>query len=220
MRNFISKYHYKDETITVLFKIFLPGVILLLLLIFFSFLTRIDFGLLSRDVNGIFDAPPYVGMLSNIGCILWSFTVAVLFFTYVLLIKLGDLKKQSRFILFSGALSLLLLVDDMFLLHEYVMPVYLKFHDSIFYFIYGFSVILIVYFYFRIILQSDFLLFISAFVLFALSAFFSESQDYFNIVIPYQHILEDGTKFLGILIWFIYFTSTSYTFIISLKKSI
>jgi hypothetical protein len=218
MENISLRNLFKKSTISDLLKMFLPGFLFLMLLIFFSFLTKTDFGLLSRDVNGIFDAPPYVGLLSNIGCIFWSFTVAILFFTYKLSIVLDNNKKQSNFLLLSGALSLLMLMDDMFLFHEYVVPVYLHLHDSLFYFIYGLSVILIFYFYFKLILKSDYILFLIAFVFFAMSGFFSESQDYFSIALPHQHILEDGTKFLGILSWFFYFVITCYKYMLSFKK--
>ncbi len=208
----------KKNALITLFKLFFPGIMLLLILIAFSYLTDTYFGLLSRDVNGIHNAPPYIGMLSNTGILIWAFTVAVLFLSYKLSTILDQDKKQSGFLLFSGGLTLLMLIDDMFLFHDYVIPVYLNLHDSIFYFIYGISVILIFYFYFNLILKTDYILFIAAFVFFGMSGFFSESFYYFGIKLPQPHILEDGTKFIGILCWFFYFVRTSYRYILSLYK--
>ena len=215
METITFKNLFKKHSLIALIKIFTPGVLFLLILIVLSALTHTYFGLFSRDVNGIYDAPPYIGILSNVGIVLWSFTVAVLFLTYKLSKVLDSNKKLSGFLIFSGGLSLLMLIDDLFMLHDYVFPIYLHFHDSIFYFIYGISVIMIFYFYFDLILKSDYLLFLAAFGFFALSGFFSESIYYFGIKIPHQHIFEDGTKFIGIISWFFYFIRTCYRYILN-----
>ena len=210
---------FNKHSIITLMKIFLPGILFLMILIVFSVLTDTYFGLLSRDVNGIYNAPPYIGMLSNTGIILWSFTVAILFATFKLSLILDKNKAQSKFLLFTGGLSLLMLIDDLFMLHEYVIPIYFHLHDSLFYFIYGLSVILICFFYFNLILKTDYILFLAAFLLFALSGFFSESVDYFGIKVPQQHFFEDGTKFIGIVSWFFYFVRTCYRYIINLLRT-
>lgn len=219
MENITLKNLFSKNIIIVLLKLFFPGILFLFLLIAFSFKLHVDFGMLSRDVNGIFNAPPYVGMLSNFGIFLWSLTAAVVLFTYKLSIAFDQNKRQSHFLLFAGLLTVLMFIDDLFMLHEYIFPIYLHLPDSLFYFVYGLSVILIFYFYFDLVNNSDYVLFIGAFMLFGLSGFCSEAWDYFGIRVPYQHILEDGTKFLGILSWFFYFTRLSYQYLSLLLKT-
>lgn len=216
MENITLKNLFQKNTIVDLVKLLLPGIVFLLILIFLSFLTKTHFSLFSRDVNAIFDAPPYIGILSNVGIVLWSFTVAILFFSYLLSKELH--LNKSGFFLFSGILSLVMLIDDLFMLHDHIFPMYINSSDYLFYFIYGGSVILIFYFYFQFIMNSDYVLLLMAFVLFAMSGIFDEGLSYFGIVFPHRHILEDGTKFLGILSWFSYFSRICYRYILFRAK--
>lgn len=66
---------------------------------------------------------PYVGWVSNLGVIGWGVgAVAATFAAQVTLVR-GD-RSESAFLLVGGVLALLLMLDDLYQLHEYVLPRY------------------------------------------------------------------------------------------------
>lgn len=101
----------------------------------------------------------------------------------------------------SGLITLMLLVDDLFLLHEEVYRDYLLIPEKITLFAYGSIVLLYLAVFRKTILQTNFLLMGLAITFFALSIAVdlltgNDSQIGF--------LLEDGAKFLGIVGWSAY----------------
>ncbi len=70
----------------------------------------------TRDPQSLGNLPSYAGLLSNIGIILWSTAVAIAIFTAFLVTE------KQLFLLQAGALSALLGLDDVFQLHDVVLP--------------------------------------------------------------------------------------------------
>lgn len=65
---------------------------------------------------------PYLGLISNLGVLLWNAAAAVCIFA---VFYLNNAKAERRYILFmffSGVISALLMVDDFFLAHEKIYP--------------------------------------------------------------------------------------------------
>lgn len=111
----------------------------------------------------------------------------------------------------SGCLTTTLLLDDLFLLHEFVLPTYLKIPEKVVYLIYVILVFVYLIKFRRIIQNTEFIVLLLAFAFFG----FSVSIDSSLISIPKSWIenkdiyfLEDSSKFLGIISWFTYFTRT------------
>jgi len=151
---------------------------------------------------------PFIGILSNIGILIWSFTVAICLFSSVILLK-NKKTEASIFLLFSSLLTMFLLLDDLFMFHERIFPQYLHIPQKTVYS--GYLITIILYFIkFRkfIILKTEYI------VLFLACGFFGLSILY-DMIMPQSHdsinyLIEDGLKFYGITTWFIFFVRTSY----------
>lgn len=212
MANITLTNSFKRDSISTLLKIFVPGVAFIGLMAIYAFVFDIRFTSLSRDPIQTLEAKPYIGIMSNVGIIFWCATAAILFFSY----KLARLQHkpiyQARFFLYSGFLTVLMLIDDLFLLHDVIFLHYLQISEKLFYYFYAGSVIALVISFRKIILNSDYILLILTFGFLASSAFTDFLLE-FGVYIPYPYLVEDGFKFLGIISWFAYFIRTSYKYI-------
>lgn len=206
---------YKRESILLLVKIFVPVIVFLWVIFTFGKMNGVSFGYLSRDaIQTLWHEPNaevnfYIGFLSNIGVIFWCFTVAILFFSFKIALDNGIPKKVYQFFFFSGILSLLLLVDDFFLMHDVIIPYYIHISEKFLYLFYGLYVLALFYLFREIIWESDYLLFLLAFASLA-SSVITDVLLTVGISIKETYLFEDGFKFIGIISWFIYFSRTCY----------
>ena len=68
----------------------------------------------TRDPTVVLGGPSYIGFISNIGILFWAFTAAICLFSSVIH-KQGNNQATSQFLLYSGLLTLWLLLDDLLL---------------------------------------------------------------------------------------------------------
>lgn len=66
------------------------------------------------------DTNPLVSFLSNLGALLWCASCTICFFT-AYSIQSKYRKKDFDFLLYSGIFSLILLFDDFFMVHDYLI---------------------------------------------------------------------------------------------------
>lgn len=193
----IAQYHSNRLVIAILLTIsaFLIGIVLL-----FHFLGEIPFGNLTRDPSAIMGAPFHTGILSQIGIFFWSASAAICMFTAKVISKYPDSLKLKRFLIFSGLLTMLLALDDIFLLHESVFP-YLGIHEKVVYATYAGLVLFYLIKFWPIILDTKYIFLVMALGFFALSVIFDKSS--IPGIDPY--LLEDGAKIVGIVSWLFYF---------------
>jgi len=193
----------KDLT-PLLLKFYLPSMLLLAGLLFLKLVYNIKISNLTRDPIQVLGGDPSIGILSNLGNLLWVATASITFYTSFLLRKATNQQSAARFLLFSALLTSFLLVDDLFLMHDMVLPMIFNLHEFIVYGFYGVTVALYLLVFYREILASEFVLLGLA------GAFLAGSMlldfVYYYVEIPYVFLLEDGAKFLGIVTWFLYFT--------------
>lgn len=187
----------------IIFSIYAPVLVLLVIL---KLQNRISVQTLTRDVSAVANAPFYSGAISNLGVLVWGAAVAITWFSFSLLREIGVNKEFSRFFLFSSGLTSILLLDDLFLVHEQVFPKYLNVPEKLVFVGYGIIILLYLVKFRKTILKTDFLLLILAFGFFGLSVVI----DLLPIVesrlgIEDQFLLEDGFKLLGILSWLTYY---------------
>lgn len=197
----------------------MPSLFFLALLFISAKMMEMDFSYLSRDPIQTLNSKPYVGVLSNTGIFFWCFTIAILFFSTKIAHDLGRPKILYHFFLSSGLLTLLMMIDDIFLMHDVIFPEYLHLSEYFFYIFYGSSVVAILYFFRKIILESDYILFLLAFALLA-SSVITDILLVIGVKVPSAYFVEDGSKFLGIISWFIYFVRVCYTHIKPAPKGI
>ncbi|MGM0408735.1 MAG: hypothetical protein ACQERU_12185, partial [Bacteroidota bacterium] len=161
--------------------------------------TTYEIHMLTRDPVSVLNGPAFIGVLSNIGNLVWAFTVAIIFYS-VLIQQMQQKKNEILFLLSSGIITTILLIDDFFMFHEKIAPGYLKIPEHIMYLIYVLLITLYLILSIKKILRTDYIFLMMA--LFFLGA--SVITDLFEVEGDWL-LLEDGLKFLGIISWFIYF---------------
>ena len=215
---------------------FLLSMILLVALLSFSiiisFYNNVPFSYLSRDVVSVVDQPIFIGFLSNLGMVGWSFGAGFCLIGFLLLHR--ENRKQAWFFMYAFLLTTLLLMDDLFLIHEELMPNVLNISTKIWFLVYIGSVIGFFVLFYKQILRSNYFLLLFAFGFFGLSIILdiqslgldklvNQSSILFHdpatSVAGYKdhedlaYFMEDGAKFGGILLWAIYFGITAVSFV-------
>ncbi len=139
----------------------------------------------------------YYGAISNVGVMLWTSSAAVcLFAGLVLATSLGFTVKSCALIA-GGALTGVLAVDDLFLLHDDLLP----FHgidEKLTFAVYGAGILSYLFFFRNAVLDGNI-------VMLTLSLFFfgvSTVADLFQHAADQQLVLiEEITKFFGVVFW-------------------
>ena len=209
----------KSITIQSLSRAFVLPIGILLLVIYLAVWVKIPLTDLMRDPTAVADIAPYVGFVSNIGILLWCATAVICLFSWQLLRVSENRSQHLPFIFWSGLLTVILMLDDLFLLHEDIFPNELGISQKIIIILY-FGLVAGWLFYFRgIILSGDFTFLILALGFFGLSI----GVDYLDepveqIVGQWRIFFEDGFKLLGIGIWLYYFASMTKGQLMTLFK--
>jgi hypothetical protein len=143
------------------------------------------------------------GTLSNIGVILWIATGAVLLFTASLLARFSRPLGRSPYLWF-GMFTLLLGIDDMFVIHEYAREWggAVGLGELRLITLYGLAFLLLVVAFRSFVAQTTFWLLPVA------GAFFASSV-FFDFVFHDWDLLEDGPKLFGIGTWAVFFVGTA-----------
>ena len=159
---------------------------------------------LTRDTAAIGQLPFYAGFLSQIGILLWAASAMLCFFSATVLPNCrASYRKLKRFLFVSAFLTLILGLDDAFLLHETVFP-QLGIPSKVTYVSYG--VFLLAYFlgFYTLILKTDHILIAIALGFFGISI----AIDMLNLSGQRAFLFEDGAKLVGIVSWLVYFFQT------------
>jgi hypothetical protein len=174
----------------------------------------IPIGHLTRDPALVVHIPIYIGAFSIVGILFWFSSTAICLFSATLV---SPRKQRSlrQFLLVSGLFTLLLVLDDLFLLHEEVFPKYVGIPERVVEASYGILMLLYLLKFRAVIFKTEFLLFGLALGLFG----FSLGLDVLPQDIYFRHLLEDGSKFAGIVTWLAYFARVSYSGIKSSLKN-
>lgn len=188
-----------------LIKIHVGILIFFVLVIAIRIYTKIPIPFLTRDPVSLLHGPYYYGYLSKIGILIWCAAAAICFFGFFMLRKLKHEKEYAYFLLASGVITLMLLVDDFFLLHENMLNSIIRNSEALFYGLYAVIMLLYLFRFRNSIIQTDFVYMMLALLFFGISVIFDVLQE-FDITLKHGHyILEDGTKLIGMFHWLIYF---------------
>ena len=156
---------------------------------------------LAKDPAQVVGYEPYIGMLSNWAVLLWFASAVICLFTEIILRKSGAALRPRLFFLASGILSLTLALDDLFLLHDVILPNTLEIRESIFYLMYLVTTILYILIFLREIHQKEYILFWISFLL----LFYSRG---YPVLLPFLREYEtpgDMLKYFGIVFWLAFF---------------
>ena len=188
----------------------LPSSILYLAVLYISYLNDIKLSLVVRDLAQTCGYPIGVGMISNLGILLWGAAASICLFTTFSEDINSDI---CKLLLLGGAFSGLLCVDDFFLLHDrYIGPDFLNVtYLSI-------SIFLLVRFQ-RILKKIGVFNLIISILFLGLSIFFDGViQQVFNQNYELTQLIEEGFKFIGITCWLNFWCKAS-SYALKLGKS-
>lgn len=158
----------------------------------------IPFVVFTRDVFSTAEVPVYTGLLSNVGILLWAAGVAICLFVRVA----GSRADAGGFLLVSALLTAVLLVDDLFMLHEWVIPRVLGIPEEAVLTGYAAAAIAYAAAYRARIRERAPLVFTGAIALLAGSVFLDLLE---SPPAPMWHVLsEEGLKLLGIGTWLLF----------------
>lgn len=188
----------------ILIGLYIPMLIVVAMIVLVGLQLSIPMADLTRDPSATTGDSPFIGVLSNLGVLFWCASVAICLFSFALLQKTGNIGKFSSFFLFGGLISLILLLDDLFLFHETVFPLYLRIPEKLVFLSYGLMILGYITRFRKLIMKTNVIFLIFAFGLFGLSI----GIDLLELKISI--LFEDGSKLFGIVSWFGYFAITGF----------
>jgi hypothetical protein len=159
---------------------------------------------LSRDPLEVANVPIYYGLLSNLGMLVWAAGAFISFFSSF---QVRGVKVRSL-LRWAGILTLILLLDDFFLLHDEVFPKLLGLPEE---WVYGVYLLTFpVFFLYHLdIIRSQTEFRILALAIFLMSVSVLIDMD----LLPGGTDVEDGFKIFGTIAYTYYWILTSHTLI-------
>lgn len=195
---------------TALLLAYLPAVLGLCILAWISSTTGVPISNFTRDPVAVMRAPFYTGLLSNLGILLWCATATITLFGAAVLDTRSQRREWVLFLRWSGLFTTILLFDDLFLFHEIVFPKFLDIREGYVVLCYGLLLLVYLGIFHRQIIRTQFLILILAGVCFAGSLLIDRLPEDW---MAEHHLFEDGSKFVGIVTWFLYFSRTTMSLI-------
>jgi len=194
-----------------LLVLYLVPVLVLISVILVHDRTGVSLLKFMRDPADLMGANPFTGFVSNLGVLFWCAAAAVCLFSWPVLRNRFSTAPLAAFVLYAGLLTTVLLLDDLFQLHEAVLPHYFHVPEVVTYACYAVaSVAMLVTFRDRI-LKTDYLVLLMSLVFLGLSMLSDAFQPRMEQLLGEWRILsEDGFKFFGIVGWFGYFSRSCF----------
>ena len=196
----VSVPSYRPPDLKGLLVLYLPIFALLFLVVLAAVSSRdIALSSLTRDMAAVAHVHPLIGVVSNIGILLWCATAVICLFSSSLLRQQG-LHAEARFLLWGGLMTIVLLFDDLFMIHEYIAPIHFHVNEKVVLASYVCAAGAYLLSQRRLILAANYQMLATALVLFTASVLvdLTESHGWWNLA-------EDSFKILGIASWLGYF---------------
>ncbi len=189
--------------------VLVPSVSILLAILAAKLFFGVLFSDFSADPAFLAKMHPLKGSLSNLGVLLWNATTVACLFTAAVLRARGA-RESFRFFLSAGLLSGYLTFDDMFMIHEYLVPRYLGVSEK--WFVGCLGIVAAVFFirFRQVILRSEFGLLVLALGFLSLSVVVDLLGNRLYQYGDWQFVGEDAPKWLGIACWCGYYLRTCY----------
>ncbi len=151
-------------------------------------------------------APSYAGALSNLGVLVMAAAATVSLHAGWLLYHAKRARNQFWFIMSSGLFTTWLLLDDLYQIHEEVLPDHVGIPEEVVYALYVGLMTAYLLIFAGAILQTEYVLLLLALGFFALSIV----SDFIPFEFAEHHLIEDGAKFVGMTLWCAYYLRLSW----------
>ena len=203
---FAQIFSQTKELVLFLFSLYFLTLLFLFAVVAASVGMDVSIAMFTRDPAAVAHIHPFIGVVSNLGVMLWTASATICLFSWAILRSSLDEMKFSTFLLCSGLMTTLLLFDDLFLLHDDIFPRYFGVKEKIVFLVYVGLILFGMVKFKECILETEYLVLIIALGFFGLSVFIDVLQPRIESFIGHWRILfEDGFKLLGIVGWFGYF---------------
>jgi hypothetical protein len=217
----VSSVNLSSRQIISLAKIYIPACLFIFSIWLLTENTKISIYELVADPAEVGNLAPYTGLVSIIGILLWCGAVSICFFSgYLLKISKKSNPKWQLFFLVSAYIMLWLLIDDIFQLHENFSTLLFGAEaniaqtnkplqhllETILFAIYGSLFALYIFYFRKLIYQTELLVLILALLFFAISIVI----DVLLEGMKGDFILEEGFKLLGIISLLTYYIRACY----------
>ena len=205
---------WEKTSIRQILMILLPAMAVLVAVMVSAYVHEIDVSTLTKDVSAIGKIHPLYGFLSSLGILLWCVAAATCAFAAAVLRSNGarnGARKDYPFLAFSAVLTTYLLLDDLFLVHEFLARDYLGLNEGVVYALIGVAAAVYAIHFKDILLQSNLILFLLAVGFLGLSVFIDIVLDpWLKRIGHWRFLVEDGAKWVGIVFWCSYYLDTAY----------
>lgn len=162
----------------------------------------------TQDPATLLGSHPFVGVVSNVGIVLWAATAAITLFTALVLQSRAPGHHSAAFLGSAGVLTCGALLDDLFLFHEELLPTVLGVPQAVFLVAYAGALALFLLHYRGLVLRTDYGLLVLTLAWFAVSLGVDQFPHTWFAWKP-LYLVEDGAKLLGIAGWLGYFGRVS-----------
>ena len=197
------------STTNILFLFYLVIGLLLFAVIYLGGIYKIPFEYFGKNPDSLFEIPIYAGLLQKIRVILWTASMSVCFFAYIVISIYSSTDRNAKYILSFGILTTLFLIDDYFQIHSAVRLIF-HIQNTMVYLVYAFYTLYVLYRFKRIVLKSEYKILFLAFLLLGLAAIIDLLSDAKIIVFGRGDELEASFKIFGVVTWTIYFVKYCY----------
>lgn len=201
------------KQVPFLLSLYFLTLLFLIVLAVASAKFNIPVAIFTRDPAATAKIHPLSGVASHLGVLLLIASGSICLFSRAILHSSGGrgLNKFSLLLLCAGLMSIVLALDDLFMLHEAIFPDYFGISERLILLIYGLLLISGIVIFRKIILQTEYPTLLVAFGCFGLSFIVDGFQESIEVVLGQWRILwEDGFKLLGFVGWFGYLLKASF----------
>lgn len=172
-------------------------------LVVFSALSEYEPWYFTRDPASTAEHPFYLGWFSNIGIAVWVVAAAVPLFVARVL---GPVPGRGILVA-GGTISTVFFLDDLYQLHETVIPYYVGVPQKLILAAYAAGMLWFLYRFRTDILNGRSSILLSAVAFLGASVGIDLLEK--HLALPMHHVFEDGAKFLGICGWAAFLAGTA-----------
>lgn len=153
---------------------------------------------LTRDVTSTAGLSPLTGIVSTCGLFAWAAAATLSLFTSALLRDRSEQPRVRRFLCAAGMFSVILLLDDAFLLHEALIPYWLGIPEHVTFAVYAILAVTLFATHGRVVRRASWPLLAVTVVGFAGSVLMDTLVAGAN---EPSILIEDGLKFIAVTAW-------------------